>query len=394
MNSLKLKRNRSRHKKILDIKELHKLATTLKKDNKKIVFTIGSFYLAEAKALGDILVVGVTTDFSDARTKGSGFPLIGQDVRAELISFLKSVDYVIPVDEKNPYDVLLLLQPDIFFTTAKSWETGLRDKRDKDILKTFGGKLVKRNVTGPYHSTSDLVDHVANIRVIKILENYLTQQLNGFHLNPETDLKPADYGSQTPKYKNAFDANVCIATFEQLAGIRKKLKAQKNKVVLVSGSYDLLHVGHARFIEQAGLLGDTLVVAIPSDKSMRALKGAGRPIISEQARAYVLSHLDPVDYVVIFNEYSVFDTLDRIKPDVFFTVEEEWNNGYKDSKEYKLVTSYGGKVVRAKRQAPHLSSSVIIDKLAQKKVRDIFRECMDDGRINELTFEKSVLVKS
>ncbi len=384
MRSVKLKSHKNRSKKLLGVKNLRPLSERLRKKNKTIVFTIGSFdllnpghcrYLAEAKALGDILVVGVSTDFSISSIKGEGYPLTNQDIRTELITYLKSVDYVINVDEKSPYDVLLLLRPDIFLTHAADWERGLRNGQDREVVGFYGGKVTKRRSHSPYFGTTALIDHIANIRVIKILEDYIKGRVQNFSLNPAEDLKPADFGLQHPKSKEAFDPKDLIVPPEDLKTFAQSLNRRRKKVVFVSGSYDLLHVGHARFIEQAGLLGDILVVGIPSDQALTRLKGVGRPIISEYSRAYTLGHLDPVDHIVIFDEDTVLSMLGTLKPDIFFTVEEDWNSGYKRSAEYKLLKGYGGKIVRAERQAPLMSSSVIINKLAQKKVQEIFREC-------------------
>ena len=390
MRSTKLKSHKNRPKKLLGVKNLRPLSERLRKKNKTIVFTIGSFdllnpghcrYLAEAKALGDILVVGVSTDFSIASIKGEDYPLTTQNIRTELITYLKSVDYVVNVDEKSPYDVLLLLRPDIFLTHAADWEKGLRNGQDKKIVGFYGGKVTTRRSHSPYFGTTALIDHIANIRVIKILEDYIKGRVQSFSLNPAEDLKPADFGPQRPKSKEAFDPKNLIVPPEDLKTFAQSLNRRRKKVVFVSGSYDLLHVGHARFIEQAGLLGDTLVVGIPSDQALTRLKGVGRPIISEYSRAYTLGHLDPVDYVAIFDEDTVLSMLETLKPDIFFTVKEDWNSGYKRSSEYKLLKGYGGKIVRAERQAPLTSSSVIINKLAQKKVQEIFRECMDLEKI-------------
>ena len=384
MRSVKLKSHKNRSKKLLGVKNLRPLSERLRKKNKTIVFTIGSFdllnpghcrYLAEAKALGDILVVGVSTDFSISSIKGEGYPLTNQDIRTELITYLKSVDYVINVDEKSPYDVLLLLRPDIFLTHAADWERGLRNGQDREVVGFYGGKVTKRRSHSPYFGTTALIDHIANIRVIKILEDYIKGRVQNFSLNPAEDLKPADFGLQHPKSKEAFDPKDLIVPPEDLKTFAQSLNRRRKKVVFVSGSYDLLHVGHARFVEQAGLLGDILVVGIPSDQALTRLKGVGRPIISEYSRAYTLGHLDPVDHIVIFDEDTVLSMLGTLKPDIFFTVEEDWNSGYKRSAEYKLLKGYGGKIVRAERQAPLMSSSVIINKLAQKKVQEIFREC-------------------
>ncbi len=382
--------------KLVDFKDLQKLSKELK--SQKVVFTTGSFdllnpghcrYLSEAKACGDVLVVGVSADTTVAQKRGSDFPLIKENIRAELLSHLRSVDYITITDTDKPHAILFLLQPDIFFTNETSWKNGSHDEQEKYIVNTYGGKIIVHKTRKPYMGTALLVEHIADIRVMQILESYLKEKLGNFYLNIEKIFKPADYGKQKPANKNAFDPNSVIIEFNDLEKLGKELKKMKKKVVFVSGSYDLLHVGHARFIEQAAILGDALIVGIPSDKSLRATKGIGRPIISELSRAKVLGHLDTIDYVTIFNDQTVLNSLKSLKPDIFFTVDEEWNNGYKESPEYKYVTGYGGKIVRAKRQSPFLSSSTIIDRLAQKKVKEIFKECMDEERIRKLSMESS-----
>lgn len=392
-----------RSKKLIDFKDLQKLSERLRSKKKKIVFTVGSFdllnpghcrYLAEAKALGDILVVGVSTDFSDYKLKGAGWPLIAEDIRAELVSYLKTVDFICILDEYRPHAALSLLRPNIYFTNLLSWKDGVRDKQEEYLIKAYNGKIIKRKPHFPYFGTDRLVDHMANTRVIQILESYLKEKIPGFYLDPEKHLKPVDYAEQKPLYENALNANKLVVNFNDLEKLGNDLRKKGKKVVLVSGSYDLLHVGHVRFIEQAGILGDVLVVAIPSDKSLRELKGVGRPIISQNARAYVLGHIDPVDFITIFDEKTVLTCLEKLKPDIFFTVDEAWNNGYKNSPEFKLVKKYGGEIVRVKRQSPFLSSSIIIDKTARNKVAEIFKECMSEERYNKILLEKSKLTEN
>jgi len=88
------------------------------------------------------------------------------------------------------------------------------------------------------------------------------------------------------------------------------------KIVLANGIFDLLHVGHVRYLQAARAEGDILVAAINSDASTRAQKGAGRPILTERARAAVLAALEAVDYVVIFDEFDVKELLREIRPHV------------------------------------------------------------------------------
>src|SRR5678816_4068433 len=93
------------------------------------------------------------------------------------------------------------------------------------------------------------------------------------------------------------------------------LVAGKN-VVLANGCFDILHVGHVRYLEGARKLGDTLVVAINSDRSVKALKGEDRPILNENERTILVSALRCVDHVVVFDEGDVSRVLDVLRPSV------------------------------------------------------------------------------
>ncbi len=94
------------------------------------------------------------------------------------------------------------------------------------------------------------------------------------------------------------------------------LKSKNKKIVTTNGCFDILHVGHVRYLEQAKSFGDILIVALNSDKSVKKIKGESRPINNENDRAEVLSALRSVDYVVLFDEVSPINLLLQIKPDV------------------------------------------------------------------------------
>ena len=93
-------------------------------------------------------------------------------------------------------------------------------------------------------------------------------------------------------------------------------RAEGKRIVLANGCFDLLHVGHVRYLQAARALGDVLVVALNSDASVRRLKGQGRPVLGEAERAEILAALAPVDAVVIFDEDTVDDLVGRLRPDV------------------------------------------------------------------------------
>jgi len=97
---------------------------------------------------------------------------------------------------------------------------------------------------------------------------------------------------------------------------REALRAVGRRLVFTNGVFDLLHVGHLRYLTQARALGDALVVAINSDRTVRELKGAGRPVFNEAERAEILAALRVVDYVTIFDDVSPRSFITELLPDV------------------------------------------------------------------------------
>src|SRR5260221_4798387 len=101
--------------------------------------------------------------------------------------------------------------------------------------------------------------------------------------------------------------------------LRERLKEHKRRgqrIVLANGCFDMLHVGHIRYLEGARREGDVLVVGVNADSSVRNLKGPGRPILEENARAQLVAALRSVDYVVLFAEPNVESLLEDLRPDV------------------------------------------------------------------------------
>jgi rfaE bifunctional protein nucleotidyltransferase chain/domain len=110
--------------------------------------------------------------------------------------------------------------------------------------------------------------------------------------------------------------NQKILAPEEVAGVRARLRAEGRRLVFTNGCFDLLHVGHVRYLQAARALGDALLVAINSDRAVRELKGAGRPVMNEQERAEVLAALAAVDYVTVFDELSPRRLIASLLPDV------------------------------------------------------------------------------
>jgi rfaE bifunctional protein nucleotidyltransferase chain/domain len=107
-----------------------------------------------------------------------------------------------------------------------------------------------------------------------------------------------------------------ILTREALRSVLQDRKQRGTKIVFANGCFDVLHVGHVRYLEGARREGDVLVVAVNSDSSLRGLKGPGRPVLNEDARARLVAALRAVDYVVIFSEPTVESLLRDLRPDV------------------------------------------------------------------------------
>ena len=95
-----------------------------------------------------------------------------------------------------------------------------------------------------------------------------------------------------------------------------QLKAKNRKVVFTNGCFDILHLGHVKYLEEAKRLGDILILGLNSDKSVSALKGNNRPINSEYERAHILAALEVVDYVVIFHEETPYNLIKLIEPNI------------------------------------------------------------------------------
>jgi rfaE bifunctional protein nucleotidyltransferase chain/domain len=102
----------------------------------------------------------------------------------------------------------------------------------------------------------------------------------------------------------------------RLARVASELRVQGKRIVFANGCFDILHVGHVRYLSGAREEGDALVVGVNADSGVRGLKGPGRPVLGERARALLVAALRDVDYVVIFPEPNVEALLSELRPDV------------------------------------------------------------------------------
>ena len=113
---------------------------------------------------------------------------------------------------------------------------------------------------------------------------------------------------------NKSSSDLHIKTFDEISSIITELKTKDKKIVFTNGCFDILHLGHVKYLEKAKSFGDILIIGLNSDKSVKNIKGNGRPINNQNDRAYILAALEIVDYVVIFDEDTPFDLIKLINP--------------------------------------------------------------------------------
>lgn len=140
-----------------------------------------------------------------------------------------------------------------------------------------------------------------------------------------------------------------------------ELKAQNKKIVFTNGVFDIIHRGHVEYLTEARSLGDILIVGLNSDSSVKMIKGEKRPIVSEESRAFVLSNLKPVDYVVIFDEDNPYELIKKIIP-TYLVKGADWSEDKIIGAD--IVKAAGGEVKRIT-FVENNSSTNIIDRIIQ-----------------------------
>jgi D-beta-D-heptose 7-phosphate kinase/D-beta-D-heptose 1-phosphate adenosyltransferase len=134
-------------------------------------------------------------------------------------------------------------------------------------------------------------------------------------------------------------------------------KNKEEKVVFTNGCYDLIHIGHIQCFQESKAQGEILIVALNSDRSIRALKGPSRPIIPEEERAEIVAAMESVDYVTIFDQEDPLEIISTVKPDVLVKG-SDWSVNTIVGKD--VVEAYGGTVL-ALPMIPGVSTSRIIE---------------------------------
>ena len=145
-------------------------------------------------------------------------------------------------------------------------------------------------------------------------------------------------------------------TVTQAQAFVASLRDQRKTVVFTNGVFDLLHVGHLRYLQQARALGDALIVGINSDRSVRAIKGPSRPVTPEHERAEILAVLECVDAVVVFDEETPHDLIAALLPDVLVKG-ADWAADAIVGRD--IVEARGGRVVRVPIEPGHSTSAIL-----------------------------------
>ena len=155
-----------------------------------------------------------------------------------------------------------------------------------------------------------------------------------------------------------------ILSRDQLREQVEQWRRAGERIILANGNFDLLHVGHVRYLRGAKALGGKLVVAVNSDQSVRALKGEGRPMMPEQERAEIVSALADVDAVIVFPELDVRSIIREIRPDIHAKGTDYTADTVP---ERDMVAEYGGRVAIVGDSKDHSTSEIIRSRLSSRK---------------------------
>lgn len=153
-------------------------------------------------------------------------------------------------------------------------------------------------------------------------------------------------------------------TRDEIIEVIKNLKQKGKRIVLVGGVFDILHIGHVRFLEEAKKSGDILIVALEPDSKVRKVKGEGRPINDEKTRAYMLSSLSFVDYVVILPEFSTDAQYEKLTQDFSPDSVAVTEGDPKRKQKQEQVSAIGGKLNVVTPKIPTPSTTQLVKLLS------------------------------
>ena len=166
---------------------------------------------------------------------------------------------------------------------------------------------------------------------------------------------------------------------EELEALGTFHRARGDKIVFLSGTMDMIHIGHGRFMDLGRNLGDMLVVGVNTDVSVKAYKDPTRPFLGELKRAEMLAYLTCVDYMSFYDETTADGLIRLLKPDYYLCAEGTWPEGteLKDKPEVVAMAEHGGKIFVSPRQDPELSTSAIFQRIKGFGVEEATRRIIE-----------------
>lgn len=169
-------------KRLISQSDLMSLRDKIKSSNKKIVFTAGSWdlihagqcrYLEKAKTYGDILVVGVSSNSAIKTVKGANKPILDEKIRAEMLTFLRSVDFVTVLPEPSCVPTLGLLQPDIFITVKEDWTADYKSSKEFKTVSNYGGEVIVVDRQSTSISTTQILQRAIGGHLSDVLKDFM-----------------------------------------------------------------------------------------------------------------------------------------------------------------------------------------------------------------------------
>ena len=170
------------HKRLISQSDLLELHEQLKTKGKKIVFTAGSWdlihagqcrYLEKAKTNGDVLVVGVSSNDAIRKVKGPNKPILDEIIRAEMLTYLKSVDFVTIMPEPSAVPTLGLLKPDVFITVKEEWTSEYKNSKEYSTVTRYGGEVLIVDRQSTSISTTQIVQRAIGGHLSDTLKDYM-----------------------------------------------------------------------------------------------------------------------------------------------------------------------------------------------------------------------------
>jgi len=161
---------------------------------------------------------------------------------------------------------------------------------------------------------------------------------------------------------------------EELSDLGDFLRRRGSSIAFTTGVFDMIHIGHVRYLQLARSLGDVLFAGVNTDNSVRHLKGEGRPILDQNVRAEMLSYLGIVDYISYFDEPTGAESIRILKPNSYLCVEGSWEGDIATKEEVIAMSELGGKVYYTPRQGPTISTSQIIEKIGTGAIEQLAKD--------------------